>query len=170
MKWELAPLLLLLAGGAMAEMIEKGSTFPSWELVDHQGRKVSSQELAGKTYLLWFYPKAMTAGCTKEGCELRDHFAEFRELGVEILGVSFDPPEVNAQFAAEQRFPFRLLSDRNRRLAVLVGAADAPDAPSPRRISYLVGPDGKVIKAYPSVNPSTHAEEVLKDLQALGAR
>ena len=62
-----------------------------------------------------------------------------------------------------QSFPFRLLSDSDRKLAIAVGAADKPDAGYAKRISYLVGGDGKVIKAYPKVNPATHAAEVLAD-------
>ena len=66
----------------------------------------------------------------------------------------------------EQQFPFRLLSDTDRSLALAVGAADSPQPPVARRISYLVGADGKVLHAYGAVNPSTHAEEVLHDLAA----
>lgn len=170
MKWVVGFLLSLWAWVSAAELLKEGQVFPAWELVDHQGRRVSSKDLAGKTYLLWFYPKAMTPGCTKEGCELRDRFQQYRELGVEVLGVSFDSPEANARFAQEHRFPFPLLSDRDRTLAVQVGAADSPKALFARRISYLVGPDGRVLKAYANVNPSTHAQEVLEDLQALRAR
>ncbi len=173
MKWEFCALVfsLLFASSLKAQgMLPEGSQFPAWELVDHQGQKVSSTDLAGKTYLLWFYPKASTPGCTREGCELRDRFAEFRKLGVEVLGVSFDSPESNARFAAKERFPFRLLSDEQRRLAVAVGAADSPRAFFARRISYLVGPDGRVLKAYGNVNPATHAHEVLIDLERLAAK
>ncbi len=170
MFWEMFSvvfLVLFALGAGAASPLTEGSPFPQWELVDQQGQKVSSKDLAGKTYLLWFYPKAMTSGCTREGCELRDHYAEFRKLGVEILGVSFDTPADNARFAAEQRFPFRLLSDTDRRLAVQVGAADSPEASYPRRVSFLVGGDGRVLKVYPKVDPATHAQEVLKDLQSL---
>lgn len=164
----LLPLFLMWTLGAEAAgPLTQGDRFPQWQLVDQHGQKVSSKDLAGKTYLLWFYPKAMTSGCTREGCELRDHYAEFRKLGVEILGVSFDNPADNARFAAEQRFPFRLLSDTSRQLAVQVGAADSAEAGHPKRVSFLVGPDGRVVKVYPKVDPATHAQEVLKDLQGL---
>ncbi|MCS7182446.1 MAG: peroxiredoxin [Thermoanaerobaculum sp.] len=169
MRWLTIPatLLALVQGARAADLLSEGSPFPAWELTDHRGQRVRSQDLLGKTYLLWFYPKAMTPGCTREGCELRDNFHEFQRLGVEVLGVSFDSPAENARFVAEHRFPFRLLSDETRQLAVQVGAADNAKQLWSRRISYLVGPDGRVIKAYPKVNPSTHAQEVLKDLQAL---
>jgi thioredoxin-dependent peroxiredoxin len=156
---------VLLAGVAHAsDILQPGTAFPAWELTDHGGAKLAARDLAGKSYLLWFYPKAMTPGCTAEGDALRDQFAAFQARGVEILGVSFDAPADNASFVREQSFPFRLLSDSDRKLAVAVGAADASNQPVARRISYLVGPDGKVVKAYPNVTPAKHAQQVLSDL------
>ena len=147
-----------------AEMLKPGDVFPAWTLVDQTGATVTSGDLRGKTYLLWFYPKAMTPGCTAEGQGLRDNFAAFRSAGIEILGVSFDDPKNNAAFVEQQHFPFRLLSDRDRTLAAAVGAADGRDQPVARRISYLVGPDGKVRHAYDAVSPATHAQQVLADV------
>jgi peroxiredoxin Q/BCP len=148
------------------ELLKPGDSFPSWELTDHTGAKMSSRSLAGKTYLLWFYPKAMTPGCTAEGDALRDQFAAFQARGVDVLGVSFDKPADNATFVQQQAFPFRLLSDTDRKLATAVGAAADPNQPVARRISYLVGPDGEVLHVYAQVTPATHAQEVLTDLRA----
>ena len=159
--------ILLLATAAHAgDVLQPGAAFPSWELTNHTGTMVTSRDLAGKPYLLWFYPRAMTPGCTAEGDALRDQFTAFQARGVDILGVSFDAPADNAAFVRQQSFPFRLLSDRDRKLAVAVGAATDSIQPVARRISYLVGADGKVVKAYPQVTPATHAREVLGDLAA----
>lgn len=159
---------LVLAGEVSAGgLLAPGEPFPAWRLLDHAGKPVSSTDLRGKTYLLWYYPKAMTPGCTKQGCALRDSFAEFVKRGVEVLGVSFDDPGDNAEFVKKENFPFRLLSDRERSLAVQVGAADSPNRLFARRISYLVGPDGKVLKAYENVDPAGHAREVLADVDTL---
>ncbi|MGH7897243.1 MAG: peroxiredoxin [Candidatus Binatia bacterium] len=160
-------LLCIANPSAGAEMLQTGDPFPAWKLVDQTGAPVSSADLKGKRYLVWFYPKAATPGCTIEGSKLRDRSAEFREMGVEILGVSFDPPAANLEFMKEEGFPFRLLSDERRELAAAVGAAASSSQPTAARISYLVGADGKVLKPYPGVNPSTHAAEVLTDLAAL---
>jgi peroxiredoxin Q/BCP len=149
------------------ELLKPGDAFPQWRLADNTGAEVTSAGLAGKTYLLWYYPKAMTPGCTKEGCTLRDNFAGFQSAGVEVLGVSFDDPKTNAEFVVQEHFPFRLLSDSDKQLAVAVGAADSTARPLARRISYLVGPDGKVLRAYGDVKPAEHAGEVLKDLKAI---
>ena len=157
--------LLACAGAAQAaDMLKAGDPFPAWSLLDQTGATLTSRDLAGKTYLLWFYPKAMTPGCTAEGQGLRDHFTAFRSAGIEIIGVSFDDPKDNATFVQQQQFPFRLLSDRERTLAAAVGAADSRDQPVARRISYLVGPDGKVRHAYAAVSPATHAQQVLADV------
>jgi len=164
----LAAVAALAAAGphaAGAALLQPGAAFPAWILRGENGKAVRSDDLAGKTYLLWYYPKAMTPGCTAEGNALRDSFQQFSDAGVEILGVSFDPPSVNEKFVKEQEFPFRLLTDDGS-LAIKVGAADARDQATPRRISYLVGPDGKVLRAYGSVNPATHAQEVLGDVAA----
>ena len=150
------------AGGVLAA----GDAFPQWTLPDQTGKPVSSKDLAGKPYLVWFYPKAQTPGCTAEGRGLRDKIEDFRARGVEIVGVSFDAPQANAEFVQAEGFPFRLLSDRDRTLAQAVGAADSKDAPVARRISYLVGPDGRVQHAYASVSPASHAADVLADIPA----
>ena len=159
-----AALAALAYGVADAKMLNPGDPFPSWELPDHTGARLSSRELAGKTYLMWFYPKAQTKGCTIEGLGLKREYPSFQRQGVEILGVSFDEPKANAEFVELQGFPFRLLSDTDRRLAVAVGAAESPSQPVASRISYLVGPDGKVLKTYPNVDPEKHPTQVLSDL------
>lgn len=161
--------LVLLLGAALAHaagVLDAGAPFPGWKLLDHTGAAVSSGDLAGKRYLLWFYPKASTPGCTMEGDGLRDKFAELQRAGIEVLGVSFDEPAENRRFVQERGFPFRLLSDAGRTLAVAVGAADSVEQPVARRISYLVGADGTVERVYGTVNPATHAGDVLSDLSA----
>lgn len=159
-------LSVALAGTAHAAMLKPGDPFPSWKLPDQTGAIVSSSDLAGKTYLLWFYPKAMTPGCTKEGQGLRDRNDALSKMRLVIYGVSFDEPSTNAEFVKRESFPFALLSDRDHTLADQVGASSFV-LPMARRISYLVGPDGKVLKAYDSVDPDTHAAEIERDLQAL---
>ena len=154
-----------VAASAPAAMLKDGDPFPAWELVDQTGAMVSSRDVSGKTYLVWFYPKAMTPGCTAEGRGLRDQHAAYQARGVTVFGVSFDDPKANAEFVRQEQFPFRLLSDRDRNFAIAVGAADAPDQAVARRISYLVGPDGKVMKAYATVNTGSHAADVLRDVK-----
>lgn len=147
-----------------SKLLNEGDAFPAWSLKDQTGAVVTSQSLAGKTYLIWYYPKAQTPGCTAEGRGLRDRFDDFRAKGVEIVGVSFDEPAANAEFVKAEGFPFRLLSDTEHTLAKAVGAASTDYQIVASRISYLVGPDGKVKKVYGAVTPATHAGDVLSDL------
>ena len=146
-------------------LLKPGDPFPAWSLKDQTGSVVTSQSLAGKPYLIWYYPKAQTPGCTAEGRGLRDRFEEFRAKGVEIVGVSFDQPEANAAVVKAEGFPFRLLSDTDHTLAKAVGAASSDSQMVASRISYLVGPDGKIQKVYGEVTPATHAGDVLSDLK-----
>ena len=83
---------------------------------------------------------------------------------MQVLGASFDDQQANARFAEKFGFDFPLLCDTDRKLGMAYGAADDPKAGSAKRISYLIGKDGKVRKAYPKVNAAAHPEEILKDL------
>jgi peroxiredoxin Q/BCP len=148
------------------EMIDAGHSFPKFELTAHDGSTVASGDLAGTPYLVYFYPKADTPGCTKEACAFRDSWAGVQAAGLRVFGVSYDKPETNRKFAEKYGLQFLLLSDRDKQLAEAVGAK-TPLIPVPKRISYLVGADGTVLKAYPKVSPSGHAAEVLADLEAL---
>lgn len=159
---------LVGASAAAADIPQKGSPFPAWSLTDHSGKTVSSADLAGSSYVLWFYPKAMTPGCTAEGKAFRDRYSSFNERGVKLFGVSFDSPEDNAKFVAEHGFPFALLSDRERTLGKAVGAT-RPLIAYARRISFLIGADGRILQAYEEVDPATHADQILRDIDAAAA-
>jgi len=150
-------------------MIEAGSPFPDFSLVAHDGSTISSDGLEGTPFLVYFYPKADTPGCTKEACSFRDSWAGVQMAGLRVFGVSYDKPETNRKFAEKYGLQFLLLSDRDKTLASAVGAKTIL-IPVPKRISYLVGADGLVLKAFPKVDPSRHAAEVLSDLSAFGGR
>jgi peroxiredoxin Q/BCP len=147
-----------------AELLKTGDEFPDWHMVAHTGTSVTSEAYIGRTYLMWFYPSALTPSCTAEGRGFTEHLRAFQENSVDILGVSFDPPEANAAFVQAERFAFPLLSDTERTLAMQVGAADSRDERAAKRISYLVGSDGRVVRVYEHFEPARHAEQVLTDL------
>ena len=147
-------------------MLSSGSPFPPFDLAAHDGSRVDSASLAGTPYLAYFYPKADTPGCTKEACALRDAWHDVRAKNLRVLGISYDPPAENRAFAEKFRLPFLLLSDSDRSLAKKVGA-ERFLLPYPKRISYLVGADGRILRAYEKVRPSEHAAEVLADLGRL---
>src|SRR2546427_2645398 len=103
--------LLMLALGIATTLhagalLAPGDAFPAWTLSDQTGATVSSRDLAGKTYLLWFYPKAMTPGCTAEGDGLRDSFAAFKSGGGGEFGRAFVPPPPKKALPQARAFPF----------------------------------------------------------------
>ena len=106
-----------------------------------------------------------------EGRGFRDRAPEFRDLGVEVVGVSFDRPEDNRAFAEKKGFPFRLLSDVDRTVGERYETRRAPEEPSPeyaKRRTYLIDPEGRIAKAYRVTDIPAHPADVLNDLAELG--
>lgn len=100
---------VLLAGAAAAnggEMLTVGDPMPAFELQAHDGTTVSSDDLAGSPYLIYFYPKADTPGCTTEACAFRDSWDDVQAAGLTVVGVSYDSPQANAKFAEKYELPF----------------------------------------------------------------
>ena len=162
-----AIVMLATSGVAQGEdMLDAGATFPTFALEAHDGTTVRTEDLEGTPFLIYYYPKADTPGCTKEACELRDSWSDLKAEGLKVFGVSYDSPEDNQAFAEKFNLPFLLLSDSTKELAETVGASRLL-LPFPKRISYLVGADGAILKAYPSVKPSEHAAQVLEDFRKL---
>jgi peroxiredoxin Q/BCP len=149
---------------APAGKLARGDAAPDFACADATGTTRALADYRGKHVLVWFYPKADTPGCTAQGCGLRDRFADFMDRGVVVLGVSVDDAAANAAFAAKHGFPFPLLCDVDRKLAVAYGAADGADAKFARRVGVLVGPDGKVVQYWSKVDPATFAEQALAAL------
>jgi peroxiredoxin Q/BCP len=145
-------------------MLKPGDNAPDFTVMTHEGKPLSLSSLRGTKILLWFYPQAGTPGCTTEGCSLRDNYSYYQENNIVVLGVSFDPPEDNAAFAKKFDFPFALLCDTDRKVALVYGACDNPKAAYAERISYLIDEHGSILRVYPQVDPRVHAAEVLADL------
>ena len=97
---------------------------------------------------------------------MRDHADRLQAAGLHVLGISFDSIDQNRAFAGRFDFPFRLLCDVDRSVGVAYGAADAPKAGYAKRISYVIGEDGRILHAYAKVDPKTHLDQVLSDLAA----
>lgn len=145
-------------------LLAVGEQAPDFQTKTHTGESISLADYRGSYVLLWFYPKADTPGCTKEGCGLRDRSGEFATANAKILGVSVDTVEENRAFADKFEFTYPLLCDTSRDISVKYGAADGPDAKSARRISYLIDPGGNVAAVYGQVKPDRHPAEVLAAL------
>jgi peroxiredoxin Q/BCP len=143
-------------------MLKVGDKAPDFEVLDHEGQKVSLKGLKGKRVVLWFYPKADTPGCTKEGCGFRDRWPDYQKKKVEVFGISFDPPAANKAFAEKFKFPYRLLSDTERKVAIAYGAADDATARSAKRQTFVIGPDGKIEQAIDVKDAAGQADQLLE--------
>ncbi len=143
-----------------------------FELLNQTGEQVSSEDFAGKKYVMFFYPRAMTPGCTTESCDFRDSYAEFAEAGYEVVGVSPDPPSRNKKFKEKEGLNFDLLSDEDHRLAESLGAWGEKKLYGKLsngliRSTFVVDETGNVEKAYRNVKATGHVARVKQDL--LGA-
>src|SRR3989344_3369509 len=136
-------------------MIDIGTKAPDFKLADQNGKIRTLSEHKGKYVLIYFYPKDDTPGCTKEACAIRDLNDGFEQNDIKVFGVSADTPESHKAFAEKYSLPFTLLSDAKKEVIYAYGAKSEAGT---KRISYLVGPDGVVVKSYPSVDPVSHAE------------
>jgi peroxiredoxin Q/BCP len=148
--------------------LKPGDTAPAFSLPDANGRTVSSDSLRGKTYFLYFYPKDDTPGCTTEACQLNDNLAQFRSLGVPVIGVSRDDAGSHRDFQKKYGLQFDLLTDADQSVHKAYGAwGERPGrGEGVIRSSFLVGADGKIRRSWYAVKPDGHALEVLQELAA----
>jgi peroxiredoxin Q/BCP len=141
----------------------------SFELPNQNREVVSSSDFAGRSLIMFFYPKAMTSGCTTEACDFRDNYSDFTAAGYDVVGVSPDPPELNERFREKERLNFDLLSDEDHVLAESLGAWGEKKRYGKVfdgliRSTFVVGPDGTLEKAYRNVRAAGHVERVRADL------
>lgn len=154
------------------EPLKPGETAPVFTYRTADGVELSTYKLSGSPYLVYFYPKDNTPGCTKEACAFRDSFAGFEEAGVTVIGVSADSEASHEKFRKKYELPFALCADPEHTVIEAFGVWDEKKFMGRvfdgiHRISFLIGPDGKIAKTYPKVKPETHAAEVLKDASTL---
>lgn len=150
-------------------MLKAGDLAPDFCLPDAQGRPHRLSAFRGKRVVLYFYPKDMTPGCTKEACGFRDHFADYTEEGIEVIGVSPDPPESHEAFAAAYNLPFLLLSDGDAVAARGYGVYGERTRGGKKsrgvlRTTFVIGPDRRIEKVFSAVRTDTHALDVLRAL------
>lgn len=155
-------------------MIETGDTAPQFTLPDQNGNDVSLADYAGKTVVLYFYPKADTPGCTTQACGVRDHLPNYAEAGAVVLGISPDPPRRVKRFADKFGLDFTLLGDEDHAVCEAYGVWAEKSMYGRRywgalRATFIISPDGVVAHVIPRVTPRTHDDEVLKALEQLAA-
>lgn len=147
--------------------IETGERLPAFSLKDQHGKNVSIEQFFGKPFVLYFYPKDGTPGCTAEACSFRDAYDEFRELDAEIIGVSADSPASHLAFAKKFDLPFTLLSDEKNKVRKLLGVPGSMFGLLPGRVTYVVDKEGVVQHVFDSQLQATqHVAEALQQLSA----
>jgi len=153
-------LLLFSAAVSFAEVPKAGDTAPLFAGQDQDGKTVKLKSLIGKKIvLLYFYPKDNTPGCTREACGFRDRMAELQKDNVEVIGVSFDSAESHKQFIAQNKLNFRLLADPDGKIVDVYGVQVAGRKMA-RRVSFLIGLDGKIVHVTDSGDPNKHFAEM----------
>ncbi|NNC77462.1 MAG: peroxiredoxin [Woeseiaceae bacterium] len=157
----------LLASGQPAV----GTTAPEFELPDQEGQLHSLEDYRDQWVVLYFYPKDETPGCTTEACEFRDNIFAYRSLGAQILGISLDDVESHKAFADNHGLPFPLLADTDGVVAESYGVKTKMFGMTvAKRQTFIIGPDGLIVKHYEKVKPKTHSAEVLADLESISAK
>jgi len=147
--------------------VREGDLVPDFELPDQTGTKRSLTELlAGGPIVLFFYPAAMTPGCTREACHFRDIGAEFEAAGVQRIGISRDSVERQRQFADKHSFDYPLLSDVDGSVAKIFGVARGGmlgKLGPVKRWTFAIGKDSRVAKiVHSETNMNVHADEALE--------
>jgi thioredoxin-dependent peroxiredoxin len=140
-----------------------------FNLPNQNGVPVSSDDFTGRRYVMFFYPRAMTPGCTAESCDFRDSYSEFIDAGYDVIGVSPDPPSRNLKFKEKEGLNFDLLSDEDHRLAESLGAWGEKKlygklSEGLIRSTFVIDEQGGVEKAYRNVRAKDHVSRVKEDL------
>jgi len=152
--------------------LKEGDVAPPFTAAASGSGQVSLAEFKGRQVVLFFYPKDSTPGCTLEACAFRDEFSALKAKGAIVLGVSVDPVKSHDKFAAKHKLPFPLLADVDRQIVQAYGVWGEKRFMSlkfmgTRRVTFLIGPDGRIKKTWTKVKPTTHAAEVLAALGAI---
>jgi len=150
-------------------MIEAGEKAPQFTLPDQDGDDVALADYAGRTVVLYFYPKADTPGCTTQACSIRDRAAEYDAAGAVVIGVSPDPVAAVKRFHGKQSLNFTLLADADHAVCEAYGVWGEKSMygktyMGAMRSTFIIDPEGTVVHVIPKASPKTHDDEVLAAL------
>jgi peroxiredoxin Q/BCP len=151
--------------------LNPGDPAPTFAMTADDGTEVSSASLAGSRYVLYFYPKDDTPGCTAQACGLRDSWSRVADTGVEVFGVSPDSTKSHVKFREKYALPYRLLSDTGHAVADAFGVWVEKHFAGrtyfgTERTTFLVGADGRIEQVMPQVKPAAHVDQLLEALAA----
>ena len=166
-----AAALLLIGTSSLGGQVQMGEPAPDFELRDQSGQLHSIEDYRGQWVALYFYPKDDTPGCTTEACEFRDNIFAFKNLNCQILGVSLDDEDSHKKFSEKYSLPFPLLADTDGTTADAYGVKTRMMGMSvAKRQTCLIDPEGNIAKHYEKVDPDSHSQQVLADLEVMTAK
>lgn len=146
--------------------LKAGDKAPSFKVNDQDGNAISSEDYKGKKWIVFFYPKASTPGCTAEACNLRDNYAELQNQGYELLGVSADSEKRQKNFKEKYKFPFPLLADENKEVINGFGVWGPKQFMGKKydgihRMTFIINENGIVDRVIDKVKTKDHAAQIL---------
>jgi thioredoxin-dependent peroxiredoxin len=153
-------------------MVSEGDAAPQFTLLDGAGQRWSLQDRRGTPVVLYFYPKDDTPGCTTQACDIRDHWSEFAELGVEVVGISPDDVDSHAAFAAKHDLPHTLLADPQRTVIDTYGAWGEKSMYGKKyegviRSSVVIDAEGQVAAVFDKIQPKQQSKKALAVVRGL---
>lgn len=148
--------------------LEAGDKAPEFTGIDQDGNSITSEDYKGKKWIVFFYPKASTPGCTNEVCNLRDNFAELKKQGYELLGVSADSEKRQKNFHTKHKLPFPLLADENKEVINGFGVWGPKKFMGRQfdgihRMTFVMDENGVVQRVISKVKTKDHAAQLLED-------
>jgi peroxiredoxin Q/BCP len=151
-----------------AEPPQAGTTAPEFTLPTQEGTPVSLKDFRGKWVVLYFYPKDMTTGCTIEAHNFQRDQEQYTKRNAVVLGVSVDTPDSHKQFCSKEGLTFKLLADSDHKVTSAYGSLKNYGVTElAARNTFIIDPQGKIVKVYTSVEPNKHSEEVIAALDGL---
>jgi len=155
-------------------VLAEGDKAPDFSLADQNGEQVKLSGLKGETVVLYFYPRADTPGCTTQACGVRDRGADYEKAGARVIGISPDEVKAIDKFAGKYDLDFTLLADADHSVAEKYGtwvekSMYGKKYMGVQRATFIIGPDGKIARVFPKVQPKQHDDLVLKALSELAA-
>ena len=153
---------------AAGDVLQSGASAPDFSLPSQEDTAVSLSQFKGKWVVLYFYPKDMTTGCTIEAHNFQRDLPKYDALNAVILGVSLDTVESHKTFCTKDSLTFKLLADPDHKVIDAYGVPVQAhgDMKFASRDTFLISPAGKVVKVWTGVNPNTHSDDVLAEIQA----
>jgi peroxiredoxin Q/BCP len=153
---------------ARADAPEVGQPAPNFKLSDQNGKIHTLDDFRGKWLALYFYPKDDTPGCTEQACKFRDDLHKLTALGANVVGISVDNTTSHANFARKYNLPFPLLADNKAEIAAQYNSLlNLGLVKFAKRNTFLIDPNGKIVKIYLSASTSRNSIEVIEDLKKL---